>query len=91
MIGTVFGFVGDRWNLGFLAETERQVVKHLDNHLENLPADDHKSRAILKQMRDDEANHATRAVNAGARDLPEPLKSVMALSAKIMINTATRI
>ena len=91
MIGTLFGLVGDRWNLGFLAETERQVVRHLDNHLKSLPADDHRSRAILEQMRDDEAHHATGAVKAGAQELPEPVKRIMALTAKIMTTTAARI
>ena len=91
IIGTLFGLVGDRWNLGFLAETERQVVEHLDNHLKKLPVDDHRSRVILEQMRDDEANHATGAVKAGARELPDPVKRMMALAAKIMTTTAARI
>jgi len=91
VIGAAFGIAGDRWNLGFLAETERQVVNHLEGHLEKLPADDLRSRAILKQMREDEASHATQAVNAGARELPPPLKRLMSLTAKIMTTTAARI
>lgn len=91
MIGTLFGMAGDRWNLGFLAETERQVVKHLEGHLERLPPDDSKSRAIVEQMRDDEASHATQAVNSGAADLPRPIKRLMALSSKVMTTTAARI
>ena len=91
MIGTFFGLVGDRWNLGFLAETERQVVKHLESHLKKLPEDDHKSRAVVKQMREDEANHATRAVQAGAEELPTLIKRVMALTAKIMTTIAAKI
>ena len=91
VIGTFFGFIGDRWNLGFLAETERQVVKHLESHLEKLPADDYKSRTIVEQMRKDEANHATRAVQAGAEELPGLVKRVMTLTAKIMTTTAARI
>ena len=90
-IGTIFGLIGDSWNLGFLAETERQVVKHLESHLKKLPVDDHRSRAILKQMRNDEASHATRAVQAGAEELPTLVKRAMALTAKIMTTTAARI
>jgi ubiquinone biosynthesis monooxygenase Coq7 len=90
-IGAAFGITGDRWSLGFLAETERQVVKHLERHLEKLPADDLRSRAIVKQMREDEAGHATQAVNAGARELPPPLKRLMSITAKIMTRTAARI
>ena len=91
MVGTFFGFIGDRWNLGFLAETERQVVKHLESHLEKLPVDDYKSRAIVEQMRNDEAHHATRAVQAGAAELPTLVKRMMALTAKVMTTTAARI
>ncbi len=91
VIGSVFGLAGDRWNLGFLAETERQVVKHLESHLEKLPEDDRKSRAIVEQMRDDEDSHATQAVNAGAAELPRPVKRLMSLTSKIMTSTAARI
>ena len=86
-IGMVAGAFGDRWNLGFLAETERQVEAHLDAHLERLPDHDQRSRAILEQMRDDEIKHAETAVDLGAADLPAPVKSVMKLSAKFMTST----
>ncbi len=91
VIGSVFGLAGDRWNLGFLAETERQVVKHLDGHLEKLPEDDRRSRAIVEQMRDDEDSHAAQAVNTGAAELPRPVKRLMSLTSKIMTAAAARI
>ena len=87
-IGAVAGMLGDKWNLGFLAETERQVVQHLEGHLARLPVDDHKSRAILQQMRDDEAKHATSALNHGGTELPEPVKAAMKASSKAMTETA---
>lgn len=87
-IGAVSGVLGDKWNLGFLAETERQVVRHLEGHLERLPADDQKSRAIVSQMRDDEARHATTAIKHGGADLPAPVKVAMQASSKVMTETA---
>ncbi|MFT5111166.1 MAG: ubiquinone biosynthesis monooxygenase Coq7 [Parasphingorhabdus sp.] len=90
-IGAVAGMAGDRWNLGFVAETERQVVKHLNNHLNRLPKNDLRSRAIVKQMSHDEAEHATMAVTAGAAELPEPIKKIMGLASKIMTRTAEKI
>lgn len=87
-IGAAFGAVGDKWSLGFLAETERQVVKHLERHLARLPDDDAKSRAILEQMRVDEQQHATTAVQAGAATLPDPIPRMMGLTARIMTGTA---
>ena len=87
-LGAVSGLLGDKWNLGFLAETERQVVQHLEGHLERLPADDAKSRAIVEQMRDDEARHATSAINHGGAELPGPVKSAMKASSKVMTGTA---
>lgn len=87
-IGAASGLLGDKWNLGFLAETERQVVRHLEGHLERLPADDRKSRAIIEQMRDDEARHATSAVSHGGADLPAPVKAAMKASSKVMTETA---
>lgn len=87
-VGAVSGLLGDRWNLGFLAETERQVVRHLEGHLQRLPPEDQKSRAIVAQMRDDEARHATSAVNHGGADLPPPVKAAMKVSSKIMTETA---
>jgi ubiquinone biosynthesis monooxygenase Coq7 len=87
VIGAVAGLLGDRWNLGFLAETERQVVEHLAGHLERLPAEDAKSRAILEQMRADEGRHATSALDHGAAELPEPAKRAMRLASGIMTRT----
>lgn len=87
-IGAAAGLLGDKWSLGFLAETERQVVEHLEGHLARLPADDHKSRAILQQMRDDEAKHATSALNHGGTELPEAVKTAMKASSKAMTETA---
>jgi len=87
-IGALAGKAGDRWSLGFVAETERQVVKHLDEHLEQLPSQDQRSRAILKQMREDELQHATTAVEAGGAELPAAIKKLMALTSKVMTKTA---
>jgi 3-demethoxyubiquinol 3-hydroxylase len=90
-IGALAGLVGDRWNLGFLAETEHQVVNHLENHLGRLPASDEKSRAILEQMKDDEAKHATTAITQGGAELPAPVKLAMKLASRVMTRTAYRI
>jgi ubiquinone biosynthesis monooxygenase Coq7 len=87
-IGAVAGLLGDRWNLGFLAETERQVGAHLEGHLARLPGDDRRSRAILETMHEDEARHATSAVVHGAAELPEPAKLAMRLTSKVMTETA---
>lgn len=87
-IGAVSGLLGDKWNLGFLAETERQVVHHLEGHLERLPVEDQKSRAIIEQMRDDEARHATSALEHGAAEMPAPVKAAMTASSKMMTETA---
>ncbi|MGD9786536.1 MAG: 2-polyprenyl-3-methyl-6-methoxy-1,4-benzoquinone monooxygenase [Sulfuricellaceae bacterium] len=86
-IGALAGALGDKWNLGFLAETERQVCAHLDGHLSRLPAQDMKSRAIVELMRDDEARHATTAVEHGGAELPLPVKWGMKLTAKVMTGT----
>ena len=83
-LGTAAGLAGDRWSLGFLAETERQVVRHLEGHLLRLPRQDERSRAILEQMRVDEGHHATRAVEEGAAELPAPVRRAMGLSARAM-------
>lgn len=88
LIGAIAGLAGDRWNLGFVAETERQVVAHLTGHLERLPVNDQKSRAILEQMREDEGHHATTAIEAGAAVLPDPAKALMRLTSKVMTGTA---
>jgi 3-demethoxyubiquinol 3-hydroxylase len=90
-IGAASGLLGDAWSLGFLAETEQQVVKHLESHLQRLPAGDHRSRTILQQMQVDEAEHRDNALQAGGKVLPEPVKRLMALSAKVMTTTAYRI
>ncbi len=87
-IGAAAGLLGDRWNLGFLAETERQVVRHLEGHLDRLPAEDRKSRAIVEQMREDEARHATSALRHGGAELPEPVKTAMQATSKVMTGTA---
>ena len=86
-IGTAAGIAGDKWSLGFVAETERQVVRHLDSHLQKIPEDDEKSRSILQTMKDDELHHATKAVESGAADLPEPIKRLMKVTAKLMTKT----
>lgn len=86
-IGITAGLLGDRWNLGFLAATEDQVGSHLQNHLQQLPPQDHKSRAILQQMAIDEAGHATLARQHGAAELPLPVKAAMRLMSKIMTRT----
>jgi len=87
-IGAVAGAIGDKWNLGFLAETEQQVSAHLSSHLEQLPAEDNKTRAILQQMHTDEMAHAQEAVNLGGTELPTPIKAAMKVSSKIMTKTA---
>ncbi len=87
-IGALAGLIGDKWSLGFVAETERQVVEHLTDHLRRLPERDGKSRKILEQMREDERRHATVALEAGAAALPEPVIRLMRLTAKIMTRTA---
>jgi len=83
-IGACAGAIGDRWSLGFVAETERQVVAHLERHLARLPVQDEKSRRILEQMREDEGHHATTALEAGAASLPPPVRRLMRLSSKVM-------
>lgn len=87
-IGLLAGRFGDRWNLGFLAETERQVEAHLKGHLDKLPEEDRKSRAILDQMKVDEAGHAETAVYLGAHELPAPVKVAMKVASKVMTRTA---
>jgi 3-demethoxyubiquinol 3-hydroxylase len=87
-LGAAAGLLGDKWNLGFLAETERQVEGHLAGHLDRLPAQDEKSRAIVSEMKDDEARHAFTAVHHGAAELPEPVKQAMKLGSRVMTGTA---
>ena len=86
-IGALAGAAGDRWSLGFVAETEQQVVEHLNAHLERLPAADQPSRAILERMREDEARHAATAMAAGAARLPLPVRALMKGVSKIMTQT----
>ena len=78
------GLLGDKWNLGFLAETERQVGEHLKSHLDKLPLQDEKSRAIVAQMHTDETGHAGIATSLGGADLPQPVQLAMKLHAKVM-------
>ena len=87
-LGALAGLLGDKWNLGFLAETERQVGAHLQSHLQNLPAQDAKSRAIVTQMATDEAAHAAMAVELGGAPLPAPVQWAMQLNGKLMTKTA---
>ena len=87
-IGLVAGRAGDARSLGFLIETERQVERHLEGHLERLPAADHASRAIVAQMKDDEASHAMAAEQAGGTRLPAPARWAMRAAAKVMTTTA---
>jgi ubiquinone biosynthesis monooxygenase Coq7 len=87
-IGLVAGRLGDPVSLGFVVETERQVEAHLQGHLDRLPAGDHASRAIVAQMKADEAAHADAALHAGAAELPAPVKGVMRAAARVMTTTA---
>jgi ubiquinone biosynthesis monooxygenase Coq7 len=87
-LGLVAGRLGDRWSLGFVVETERQVEAHLQGHLERLPAADHASRAIVAQMKEDEARHARMAEHAGAAELPAPARLMMKAAARVMTTTA---
>ena len=87
-LGLLAGRLGDRVSLGFVVETERQVEQHLAGHLEQLPLGDHESRAIVAQMKDDEARHAREAKAAGAIELPAPVKTMMSAAAKVMTTTA---
>lgn len=87
-IGALAGLAGDRASLGFMAETERQVEGHLADHLDRLPADDARSRAIIEQMQADEVGHGRAAVAAGASTLPEPVPRVMRMAARLMTGTA---
>jgi 3-demethoxyubiquinol 3-hydroxylase len=87
-IGLVAGRLGDRASLGFVVETERQVESHLQSHLDRLPPADHASRAIVAQMKEDEASHATQALGLGASELPAPVRSLMRAAAKVMTTTA---
>ena len=90
-IGALAGKISDRVSLGFVAATEDQVTRHLDSHLGQLPPQDHKSRAILEQMKIDEAKHATNALKAGGYAFPLPVKAAMTLVSKVMTKATYRI
>ena len=90
-LGVLAGALGDRWNLGFLAETERQVEGHLDGHLSTLPAQDAKSRAIVEQMKADEIKHAETALSHGGAELPAPVRQAMQTTSKLLTFAAYRI
>jgi ubiquinone biosynthesis monooxygenase Coq7 len=87
-IGALAGIAGDKWSLGFVAETEHQVVRHLDAHLQQISPQDEKSRAVLEQMKEDEGHHATVALHAGGAQLPKPIQKLMGLTSKVMTRTA---
>jgi len=87
-IGAVAGLLGDKWSLGFVAETEHQVIRHLDEHLEKLPKKDYRSEAVLQQMKIDEAHHATVALEGGGAALPWPVKKLMGAMSKVMTTSA---
>lgn len=87
-IGAFAGLLGDKWSLGFVAETEHQVIHHLESHLDKLPASDTRSEAVLKQMKIDEAHHATLALEGGGAELPWPVKKLMGVMSKVMTTSA---
>jgi 3-demethoxyubiquinol 3-hydroxylase len=87
-LGFIAGKLGDAASYGFVAETEAQVEAHLHSHLDLLPAADHASRAVVAQMQADEARHGAEARDAGAMELPKPVKALMAAAAKVMTKTA---
>jgi ubiquinone biosynthesis monooxygenase Coq7 len=91
LIGAASGLAGDRWGLGFIEETERQVVEHIEAHLQRLPEGDARSRAILERMRDEEAEHGADARQSGAAKLPRPIRALMKRTAEIMKRGAARI
>jgi ubiquinone biosynthesis monooxygenase Coq7 len=91
LLGATAGMIGDKWSLGFLQETETQVEQHLAGHLDELPKEDNRSRAIVEQMKIDEAEHAQMAQESGAAELPLPIKGLMTFSAKAMKMIAAKI
>ena len=84
MLGAAAGLAGDKWSLGFVAETEHQVEAHLDEHIKQIPLQDKKSHAVLEQMKTDEAQHAAMALEAGGVNLPLPIKVAMKVTSKLM-------
>lgn len=91
LIGATAGAVGDKWSLGFVAETEHQVESHLDEHLADIPEDDQRTRRILEQMKADEASHADKAIAQGAAHLPTPIRQAMKVLSKVMTTTVYRL
>lgn len=91
LIGAASGALGDRWSLGFVAETERQVSEHLSGHLERLPADDRRSRALVRRMREEERQHGHAAARAGAHGLPMTVRRLMRAASRVMTITAYRL
>ena len=89
-MGAAAGLVSDRISLGFVAATEQLVEKHLDDHLAELPAEDHKSRAILEQMREDEIEHGNQALDAGGAVFPAPVKMAMTMMSRVMTKASYR-
>ena len=90
-LGAVAGLAGDKWSLGFVEETEEQVVKHLDGHMKKISSKDNKTKVIMKQMREDEEAHGLAAQKAGAAELPEEVKKIMSVVAKVMTTTSYQI
>ena len=91
MLGLIAGSLGDRISLGFIAETERQVEAHLQDHLERLPRDDARSAAVLQRMAEDEAHHGTTARLGGGVELPTPVRSLMAAGGELLRRTALQV
>ena len=87
-IGALAGWLGDKWSLGFVVETEHQVCRHLDSHMAQLSAEDKKTHAILQKMHEDEARHADMAQAAGGAPFPVPVKGLMKLVSRVMTKTA---
>lgn len=90
-MGALAGLAGDRWSLGFVSETEQQVVRHLESHIVQIPAADEQTRRILEQMRDDELKHAITARDAGGAELPPPVRAAMRLMSRVMTFTTYRL
>jgi ubiquinone biosynthesis monooxygenase Coq7 len=90
-IGAIAGTLGDRWNLGFLAETERQVEEHLSGHLQRLPQSDSRTRVVVEAMRADEARHRDTALEMGAAELPRPVRRAMRFASGLMTRIAYRL
>ena len=90
-LGAIAGLAGDKWSLGFVEETEEQVIKHLDGHMKKVSSKDNKTKAIMKKMREDEEAHGLAAQKAGAAELPEEVKEIMSAVAKVMTTTSYQI